>query len=805
MKQQSDKIINPAELRKLAEREMQNPSDNIIEPLPTDEKRLLHELQVHQIELEMQNKALREALIDTEEASLAIQREHERFLELFDFAPIAYFCLEDNCVIRKANFCAANLLGLDRSRLVGQDFSKYISLAFRPAFQQFLDKIFFGEDRQSCEVVLQLGEMQCWVAIEAIVDKTQKSCLMAMSDISELKRNEEILRENHAFIANVLNCMSQQIAVLDKQGNILAVNNAWIDFGEKNGLPLRTQNWLGASYLDVCKDGAGRFLCEDANTAYLGIQAVLWGEQKQFILEYPCQSDDQQRWFQMTVSPLKGLKYGAVVCHENIAQRKQVERLPNLVKAMFDVSMDGFWEVDLMGNLLNTNEKYAQMSGYSLDELATMQISQLEVIENSEQIKMHIAKVIEQGYDRFETCHRHKNGHIIDVEIAAAYLPELKQLCVFCRDISQRKQAEGKLNAIFNASVEGIISFDLYNIIVSANPAVEAILGYKPDELIGHNINSLILSLPKCWGGCRLPTTIRRSTQILECEGIHRNGSILPLELMRTEYTINNACYFVVIIRDISVRKQREQEDKAHLDELAHITRLGLMGEMASGIAHEVNQPMAAISSYTQASINLINSANYDLAELGDILLKTQQQALRAGQIIHRMREFIKSSPAQHSTVEINSLIFDATSLCNDDIKLHHINLVFSFENNVPPVSANHIQIEQVLINLVRNSIDVLQTLSNDQPRQISIQTRLTDDHFIEVRIKDNGPGMDQDQQCKILTPFYTTKKTGMGMGLAICRSLIEAHNGTLRFASQIGKGTTFYFTLPARTKTHGD
>lgn len=804
MNKQTDKIINPEEIQKLAEREMQNSSDNISGLLLTDEKRLLYELQVHQVELEMQNEALRKALIDTEEASLATQHEHERFLELFDFAPTAYFCLEENYIIRKANLCAANLLGLDQARLVGQDFSKYISLAFRPAFQQFLDKIIFGGGRQSCEIALQLGETQCWVAIEAIVDRTKKSCLMVMSDISDLKRNEEMLRENLAFIANVFNSVNQQIAVLDNQGNILAVNNAWIDFGEKNGLPVRTQNWLGANYLDACRDDTGHFLCEDANTAYLGIQAVLWDEQQQFILEYPCHSDDQQRWFQMTVSPLKGPRCGAVVCHEIITQRKQAERLPNLVKAMVDVSMDGFWEVDLMGNLLNINEKYAQMSGYSLDELATMQIGQLEVIENSEQIKTHIAKVIEQGYDRFETCHRHKDGHIIDVEIAAAYLPEFKQFCVFCRDISQRKQVEGKLNAIFNASVEGIISFDLYNIIISVNPAVEAILGYKSEELIGHNISSIILSLPKCWNGCCLPGAIRCSSQILEREAVHKNGSRLPLELTRTEYTVNNACYFVVIIRDISVRKQREQQDRAHLDELAHITRLGLMGEMASGIAHEVNQPMAAISSYTQAAINLINSENCDLAELSNILNKTQQQALRAGQIIHRMREFIKSSPTQHSTVEINSLIIDATSLCNDDIKLHHIDLVFGFGNNLPPVSANHIQIEQVLINLVRNGIDVLQTMSNNQPRQISIQTRLTDDHFIEIRIKDNGPGMDQDQQSKILTPFYTTKKTGMGMGLAICRSLIEAHNGTLRFSSQLGKGTTFYFTLPVRTKNHG-
>ena len=444
------------------------------------------------------------------------------------------------------------------------------------------------------------------------------------------------------------------------------------------------------------------------------------------------------------------------------------------------------------------------MSGYSLAELATMHLSDIEVIEDNEQIKTHIAKVIEQGYDRFETCHRHKDGHIIDVEIAAAYLSEFNQFCVFCRDISQRKQAEGKLNAIFNASVESIIAFSLYNIIISANPATETIFGYKPEELIGRNINSIITCLPKCRNGCTLPGTRKHSNQIIESRGIHKNGSKIPLELTRTEYTVNNACYFVVIIRDISKRKQRELEDRAHLDELAHITRLGLMGEMASGIAHEVNQPLSAISSYTQAGINIINSENCNFAELSEILFKTQQQALRAGQIIHRMREFIKSNPKQRSTVEINSLIIEAATLCNDDIKQNNINLVFGLKNNLPSTNADHIQIEQVIINLIRNSIEVLQTLPVDQSRELSIQSKLTDDYQIEVRVKDNGPGMSEAQQLKILTPFYTTKNTGMGMGLAICRSLIEAHRGTLRFTSKPGKGTTFYFTLPTKNKNYG-
>ncbi|WP_081906273.1 PAS domain-containing sensor histidine kinase [Methylobacter tundripaludum] len=251
------------------------------------------------------------------------------------------------------------------------------------------------------------------------------------------------------------------------------------------------------------------------------------------------------------------------------------------------------------------------------------------------------------------------------------------------------------------------------------------------------------------------------------------------------------------ISTDISEQKHREQQDKKHLDELAHVTRLGLMGEMASGIAHEVNQPLTAISSYTQVSLNLINTENPDLVKLTEILYKTQQQALRAGRIIHRMREFVKSHSKHRSSADVNTLIHEAVGLCIAELKQNDIKLKFELENNLPPVYVDHIQIEQVIINLIRNSVEALQNLSAKQQRQLTVNSRLALNNGVRVEVKDNGPGLDQDQRQKILTPFYTTKADGMGMGLSISRSLIEAHNGTLHCNSQPGKGATFYFTLP--------
>jgi len=390
-----------------------------------------------------------------------------------------------------------------------------------------------------------------------------------------------------------------------------------------------------------------------------------------------------------------------------------------------------------------------------------------------------------------------KKVHRQTNELTASNLSLMRKIEELRRSKHQLMEREAKLNSIFNASVEGIITIDMFNIIISANAAVDPIFGYKPEELIGCSINKLMQSSPRETICCSLLHAAQPVSQIQEIDGIHKNGSLVSLDLSTAEYSIDNEHYFTHIVRDVSSRKQREQKDKKHLNELAHVTRLGLMGEMASGIAHEVNQPLSAISSYTQVSLNLINIEPPDLARLTEILDKTQQQALRAGRIIHRMREFVKSHAQKRSVADVNNLIHECAGLCVGELKQNNIKLTFELKNNLPPVHVDQIQIEQVIINLIRNSVDALKNLPEKQQRQLTISSRLTLNNDIQVKVKDNGAGIDEDQKQKILTPFYTTKADGMGMGLSITRSLVEAHEGTLNFNSKAGKGTTFYFTLP--------
>lgn len=440
--------------------------------------------------------------------------------------------------------------------------------------------------------------------------------------------------------------------------------------------------------------------------------------------------------------------------------------------------------------MLNKPDEFDQLS--STEQQNRLLESQARHLELEKQNKALSELVVQLEHDiRKKTSHLTENNQVLKKTI-----DELN----YSRH--QLLEREAKLNSILNAAIEGIIVVDNVGTIVSVNAAVENIFGFSAEELIGNSISLLMpipmrkkqdyylekylrIVIPKAIGNLR------------EVEGLRKNGTLVPLDMTIAEFPLDGMNYFSGIVRDVSRRKLQEQQEKEHLEQLAHVTRLGLMGEMASGIAHEVNQPLSAVVNYTQVCMRLLQNESPDLEKIGETMLKVSQQALKAGQIIHNMREFVKTRKIQRTKVDINDLIYDAISLFESDFKQHLVDMRFELTKSLPNVFIDRVQIEQVILNLIRNSIDALKDLPQFSQRKLSIESTLNHLNYIEIRVKDNGPGLTPLQREKILTPFFTTKASGMGMGLSISRSLVEAHNGTLHFNSKEDKGTTFYFTLP--------
>lgn len=249
-------------------------------------------------------------------------------------------------------------------------------------------------------------------------------------------------------------------------------------------------------------------------------------------------------------------------------------------------------------------------------------------------------------------------------------------------------------------------------------------------------------------------------------------------------------------LHDVTERQLAEQDARLGQERLTHVARLSTMGEMATGLAHEINQPLTAIATYAQAGVRLMDApGGADLVELREVLVQITNQSLRAGEVIRRLRAFVKHKGSKAETLQINDLVEDVRVLAETDARLHDIRILLDLAPDLPTIVADSVQLQQVMLNLVRNAIDALNE-KPDAPRRVTIRTYHIEDG-IEVEVIDRAHGIADHVAANLFNPFYTTKQNGTGLGLAISRSIITAHKGKLGHRQTPGGGTTFYFTLP--------
>jgi len=249
---------------------------------------------------------------------------------------------------------------------------------------------------------------------------------------------------------------------------------------------------------------------------------------------------------------------------------------------------------------------------------------------------------------------------------------------------------------------------------------------------------------------------------------------------------------------DITEKRKIEEKEKQRVLELAHVSRLSTMGEMATQIAHELNQPLSAITTYSDACLYMLKSMPEENSDLLSALWGIKQQAQRSGEIIRGLRNFVSKGELQTSTTDINTLVHSVINLAMTELRNNKVDVKFSLDETLPLIITEKILIEQVILNLVRNAIDSM-VEANSVRREIHIHTLMNKENIIEVRIKDTGPGLEADQIENIFSTFVTTKPQGIGMGLPISRTIIEAHEGKLFAESGKNTGACFVFTLPTK------
>jgi PAS domain S-box-containing protein len=252
--------------------------------------------------------------------------------------------------------------------------------------------------------------------------------------------------------------------------------------------------------------------------------------------------------------------------------------------------------------------------------------------------------------------------------------------------------------------------------------------------------------------------------------------------------------------RDVTERKRAEEQARQHLQQLAHVTRVASMGEMASAIAHEINQPLTSISTYSQACVRLLRSGGASLGELTETMERVAARAHHASEIIRGLRSFVRKVDARPIPVEINFLVSEIVPLVQPEARQSGVEIATDLGAGLPAVMADNIQIEQVLLNLVRNAIDAISSCPAER-REVRISTRHGPGDTVEACVQDSGPGFDEASAAQLFEPFFTTKGQGMGIGLSISRSIVEAHHGRIWASAERGRGASFHLRLPAATQ----
>jgi C4-dicarboxylate-specific signal transduction histidine kinase len=284
---------------------------------------------------------------------------------------------------------------------------------------------------------------------------------------------------------------------------------------------------------------------------------------------------------------------------------------------------------------------------------------------------------------------------------------------------------------------------------------------------------------------------------VVEKTGWHKDGSSVPIEIRLSPISTPQGKFVLASILDVTRRRLAEREAAHQRQELAHLSRISILGELSGSLAHELNQPLAAILSNSQVGRKSLALPNTDFTELAAILDDITADAKRAGSIIHGMRAmFRKTSPTEIESVDLNTAVHQVLHLINSEIIARHVSLDLQLAPDLPPAGASLVEIQQIIMNLMVNSLDAVKTTNT--PRLIKITSRMQDDQIV-VSVHDNGPGLAPVQLENLFEPFATTKTNGLGLGLAISRRLTERFAGTLQGANHPEGGAIFHLTLPAK------
>jgi two-component system, LuxR family, sensor kinase FixL len=496
-----------------------------------------------------------------------------------------------------------------------------------------------------------------------------------------------------------------------------------------------------------------------------------------------------------------------------VGRQKAVEEANSRLAAIVASSDDAIVGKTMEGIVTDWNRSAEAIFGYTAAEITGRSISILLPPGQEDETAAILARIGRgERVDHFETRRRRKDGIIIDVSLTVSLVRDdkgrLLGVSKVARDITAAKLAqhqlaerEAHLQSVLDTVPDAMIVIDPKGLIQSFSATAERLFGYTAAEAIGQNISVLMPSPYReqhdGYLSRYLTTGERRIIGIGRLVvGQRRDRSTFPMELTVGETHLGDRRFFTGFVRDLTERQQTQQRLQELQAGLIHMSRFTALGEMASTLAHELNQPLTAVANYLKGCRRLLDSnESRHLPAARDAIELAAEQALRAGQIIRRLRDFVARGESERQVQNLAKLIEEASALALIGVKESGVHASLELDPAVEFVLADKVQIQQVLLNLMRNAVEAMQETT---VRRLVVATRKLDEETVEISVVDTGPGIAPEIAKQLFQPFVTSKPLGMGVGLSISRTIMEAHGGRLWAEPNPGGGTAFRLTLRA-------
>jgi len=713
---------------------------------------------------------------------------------------------------RTINAAFENTLGHTREVLLKTPFIEFVHPDDRAATMAAMEQLAIGESVRYFE-----NRYRCvdgsykWLAWTSVPDLEEGFEYAVARDITEQKAIQQELATQHELFDNVLSTVPASIFWKDGNSVFLGANNR---FAREAGLQ-RPEELIGKTDYDLAWTREQADFYRECDRKVMDT-----GEPMLHIEESQQQADGRKVELLTSKVPLldaAGQVKGMLGIYMDITKRKQAEttlrKSEARLQTLFDSAAEFIFVIDPAGAIIKANRYVYEHSGYTADEVIGRNIRELFTRESQGICDCNFPALRERGYNRADIDFVCKDGHVIQMECSATAVPDeqgnFTTFLIIQRDVTERKRAatalansERRFRAIFNSTYQLIGVLEPDGTLLEVNQTALDLGGLRKEEVVG---------LPfwdTCWWRYstevqdRLKAGIREASQgtpvRYEEDVLAKDNTIRTIDFTLKPVVSQQGQTLLIITegRDITDRKRADEERQRHRQEMAHVIRLSTMGEMASGLAHELNQPLAAMVSYCGTALTLAKSLPAPPEQLCDILEYASEQAHRAGRIIRHLREFVSKGSNQKQPVDLDQVIEDLDVLLDAELKNEKVKLDHHLDGQGRKVMANRVQIEQVLVNLVMNSVEAIQG-GQANGGSVILVTSLSEDGSIEVTVIDDGPGIDAGMIGKMFNPFQTSKPSGMGMGLSISRSIIEAHGGRIWVDEQHDDGALFGFSLP--------